>query len=317
MRSLLSQRGTDKMLKEAKIDSAVFDLVKPKEGERATKRQKGESLWMAYFRWCKQTYTLKMCLRSAINKMDELMGKKLCTHCKKEKGHTPSCPKYKDRTPKHLTSLEARLIDATQAAHGVVTAHNAGGNVDEAIKGFTKIAPTPEKLGEFLDRPVQQPSVADENKLDKQVKSTLFKGETDVAANAAENADDILKVLTAVSKQLQQGALAVKVRVLIGKLIGRPTDEKAMQEPVTPKPEAPAKQKAAKAAPPKDTTTIRVEKRDKFIDGQRYVDWLVLRGTELLEVENTEEDANETAERLRQPSLVASESTGSQEAVAL
>jgi hypothetical protein len=289
MRSLLSQRGSEKLRKEAKIESFVFELAKPK---------KGESIWMAYFGWYKQTYNLKVCLRSAINKMDLLMGKKLCTECKKETGHTPSCSKYKEPKPKHLTPLEARLIDAAQAAHVVVTAHKSGGNVDEAIKDFTTVAPTPEKLDEFLERPVHKPSVAAEIKLDKQVKS-LLKGETDVAANAAENAEDILKVLTAVSKQLQQGGLAVKVRTLIGKLIGRPTEKEVVQEPVTPKPEAPAKQKAAKAAPPKDIT-IRVEKRDKLIDGQRYVDWLVLRGTEVLDVEDTEEAANAGAERRRQ-----------------
>ena len=36
------------------------------------------------------------------------------------------------------------------------------------------------------------------------------------------------------------------------------------------------------------------------IDGQRYVDWLVLRGTEVLDVEDTEEAANAGAERRRQ-----------------
>ena len=290
MRSLLSQRGSEKMRKEAEIDSTVIELAKP------TKR---ESIWMAYFNWYKQTYNLKMCLRTAINKMDLLMGKQLCTECKKEKGHTPSCSKYKEPKPKHLTPLEAKLIEATSAAHEVVTAHKAGGNVNEAIKDFTKIAPTPGKLEEYLERPVRKESVSEKERLGKQVKSTLLKGETDVAANAAANAGDILNVLTAVSNQLQQGELAIKVRTLIGKLIGRPTEKEAMQEPVTPKPEAPAKQKAAKAAPPKDTT-IRVEKRDKLIDGQRYVDWLVLRGTEVLDVQDTEEAANEEAERRRQ-----------------
>jgi hypothetical protein len=104
MRSLLSQRGSEKMRKEANIDSSVNKLAKP---------NKVESIWMAYFKWYKQTYNLKMCLRTAINKMDLLMGKKLCTECKKEKGHTPSCPKYKEPKPKHLTPLEAKLIDAT------------------------------------------------------------------------------------------------------------------------------------------------------------------------------------------------------------
>jgi hypothetical protein len=295
MRSLLSQRGSEKMRKEAEIDSAVIELAKP---------MKRESIWMAYFKWYKQTYNLKMCLRTAINKMDLLMGKKLCTECKKEQGHTPSCSKYKEPKPKHLTSLEAKLIDATSAAHELVTAHKAGGNVDEAIKDFTKVAPTPEKLEQYLERPLPKQSVADEEKLGKQVKSTLLKGETDVAANVAANAEDILNVLAAVSKQLQQGELAIKVRTLLGKLIGRPTENKTMQEPVTPKPEAPAKQKAAKAAPPEDTT-IRVEKRGKLIDGQHYVDWLVIRGKQLLEVEDTEEAANEAAERLRNSSMVS------------
>jgi len=109
MRSLLSQRGSEKMRKEAGIDSAVFDLVKPKEGAKPTKPKKGESLWMADFKWYKATYNLKMCLRTAINKMDLLMGKTLCAECKKEKGHTPSCCKYKEPKPKHLTPLEAKL----------------------------------------------------------------------------------------------------------------------------------------------------------------------------------------------------------------
>jgi len=295
MRSLLSQRGSEKMRKEAEIDSAVIELAKP---------MKRESIWMVYFKWYKQTYNLKMCLRTAINKIDLLMGKKLCTECKKEQGHTPSCSKYKEPKPKHLTPLEAKLIEATSAAHEVVTAQKAGGNVDQAIKDFTKVAPTPEKLEQYLERPVQNESVAEEEELGKQLKSTLLKGETDVAANAAANAEDILNVLVAVSKQLQQGELAIKVRTLLGKLIGRQTENKAMQEPVTPKPEAPAKQKAAKGAPPEDTT-IRVEKRAKLIDGQQYVDWLVLRGKQLLEVEDTEEVANETAERLRKSSIVS------------
>lgn len=312
MRSLLSQRGSEKMRKEAEIDSAVIELAKP---------MKRESIWMAYFKWYKQTYNLKMCLRTAINKIDLLMGKQLCTECKKDGGHTPSCSKYKEPKPKHLTPLEAKLIEATSAAHEVVNAHKAGGNVNGAIKDFNKIAPTPEKLEEYLERSVEDSSVADEEKRHKQVKASLLKGETDVAANAAANADDILNVLSAVSKQLQQGELAMKVRTLLGKLIGRPTENKTMQEPVTPKPKAPAKQKAAKAAPPEDTT-VRVEKRAKLIEGQQYVDWLVIRGKQLLEVEDTEEAANETAERIRKSSMVSAiqQSTGGaaiQTAVAL
>jgi hypothetical protein len=209
MRSLLSQRGSEKMRKEAEIDSAVIELAKT---------MKRESIWMVYFKWYKQTYNLKMCLRTAINKIDLLMGKKLCTECKKEQGHTPSCSKHKEPKPKpkpkHLTPLEAKLIEATSAAHEVVTAQKAGGNVDQAIKDFTKVAPTPEKLEQYLERPVQKDSVAEEEKLGKQLKSTLLKGETDVAANAAANAEDILNVLVAVSKQLQPAGDAQKRRHL-------------------------------------------------------------------------------------------------------
>src|SRR5882762_11266299 len=105
MRSLLSQRGSKEMRKEAGITQG----------------------WKQYFAWFQRTYKLQMCLRTVITKIDLLSGKKLCESCKKMDGHTPSCPRYKKPNPQ-LSSKECRLIAGLSAGHDLVKAIEQGGN---------------------------------------------------------------------------------------------------------------------------------------------------------------------------------------------
>jgi hypothetical protein len=129
MRSLLSQRGGEKLRKEAGI----------KWG------------WLQYFAWFKKTYDLKMCLRTVVSKIDQLDGKKLCPECRKTGGHTPSCSKYK-KPQKYLSSLEARLIGTAAAGNNLCKACEQGDNINEAIHEFRKRAPTQERLDEYCQR---------------------------------------------------------------------------------------------------------------------------------------------------------------------
>jgi len=141
MQAILSQRGKEKMRREAGINQT----------------------WIDYYKWFQKEFSFDLTLRAVQYKVRELAGKKRdrkCTECHKTDGHAKSCSKYKEPTPLHLTQLEVKLLDATSRAHGVVTAVKQGGNVDEAIGDFEKNAPTPEKLVEYAERPVK-PSLAD------------------------------------------------------------------------------------------------------------------------------------------------------------
>jgi len=55
---------------------------------------------------------------------------------------------------RHLTELEARLLGTASAGHDLVKAIRHGGNVDEAAKDFLEHAPTPERIEEYIERPV-------------------------------------------------------------------------------------------------------------------------------------------------------------------
>lgn len=59
----------------------------------------------------------------------------------------------KDRVP-HLTQLEARLLGTASAGHDLVKAVKHGGNVDGAVKEFLAHAPSPERIEEYIERPV-------------------------------------------------------------------------------------------------------------------------------------------------------------------
>jgi hypothetical protein len=54
-----------------------------------------------------------------------------------------------------LSQLEARLLGAASAGHDLVKAIQQSGNVDAVVKEFLKAAPSPERIEEFIERPVQ------------------------------------------------------------------------------------------------------------------------------------------------------------------
>jgi len=140
MRSLLSQRASKEMRKQAGITQG----------------------WTQYFAWFQRTYKLQMCLRTVINKIDVLSGKKLCESCKKMDGHTPSCPRYKKPNPQ-LSSKECRLIAGLSAGHDLVKAIEQGGNFEAAANEYKRWAPSPERLEAWTDRQVipYEPHVED------------------------------------------------------------------------------------------------------------------------------------------------------------
>jgi len=55
----------------------------------------------------------------------------------------------------HLTQLEAKLLGTASAGHDLVKAIKCGGNVDVAIKEFEDYAPTPERIDQYIERPVK------------------------------------------------------------------------------------------------------------------------------------------------------------------
>lgn len=129
MRSILSQRGSEKLRKEAGVTQG----------------------WTQYFAWFKRTYEFRMCLRTVINKIDRLNGKKPCRSCGKVNGHTPSCRKYERPAPQ-LTYKECRLLGALTAANDIVKAVEHGGDVNEAMREYKKCAPTSERLDEWMEQ---------------------------------------------------------------------------------------------------------------------------------------------------------------------
>jgi hypothetical protein len=54
-----------------------------------------------------------------------------------------------------LTLLEAKLLGTASAGHDIVKAFKQGGNLDEVIRDFVKCAPTPERIEEYIERPVK------------------------------------------------------------------------------------------------------------------------------------------------------------------
>jgi hypothetical protein len=54
----------------------------------------------------------------------------------------------------HLTPLEAVLLGTAIAGHDLVKAIKANGNVEDAIRQFKSTAPTPERIEEYIGRPV-------------------------------------------------------------------------------------------------------------------------------------------------------------------
>jgi thioredoxin-like negative regulator of GroEL len=54
-----------------------------------------------------------------------------------------------------LTLLEARLLGTAFAGHDLVKAIRQGGNLEEAIREFEDHALAPERIEEYIERPVQ------------------------------------------------------------------------------------------------------------------------------------------------------------------
>jgi hypothetical protein len=189
MRALLSQRGSQKMRKEAGITQG----------------------WTQYFAWFQRTYKLQICLRTVINKIDVLSGKKLCPSCKKINGHTPSCPRYKKPNPQ-LSQRECRLIAGLNAGHDLLKAIEQGGNTRAAANEYKRWSPTQERLAEWTDRQVlpYQPQSGD---------VIAFKGEefTVLEVRGISNADGV-QVLTIAVEPLHRA--------------------KALSEPLTKTPES-------------------------------------------------------------------------------
>lgn len=118
MRAILSQRGKEKLKKQAGIKWTG---------------------WEHYFREYKKKYGLKDCLRTVISKIDELAGKKLCTECKKAGGHLPSCSRHPEPIP-HFNKADRRaLIEGNHKAVEIVTALEAGRDPKEEVVAFKAV----------------------------------------------------------------------------------------------------------------------------------------------------------------------------------
>ena len=129
MRAILSQRGTEKLKKQAGIKWTG---------------------WEHYFREYKKKYGLKDCLRTVINKIDELAGKKLCAECKKAGGHLPSCSRHRDPIPHLNNSARKALIEGNHKAVEIVTALEAGRDPKEEVAAFRAVM-NAERLDDILD----------------------------------------------------------------------------------------------------------------------------------------------------------------------
>jgi hypothetical protein len=129
MRAILSQRGKEKLKKQAGIKWTG---------------------WEHYFREYKKKYGLKDCLRTVINKIDELAGKKLCTECKKAGGHLPSCSRHPQPIPHLNNSARKALIDGNHRAVEIVTSLEAGRDPKEEVAAF-KAVMNAKRLNDILD----------------------------------------------------------------------------------------------------------------------------------------------------------------------
>jgi hypothetical protein len=146
MRSVLSQRSAEKLRKEAGVTRG----------------------WTQYFAWFKRTYQFPLCLRTVINKIDRLGGKRFCASCGKAKGHTPTCPRYIKPAPL-LSSRECQFIGGLTLGYDLVKAVENGGNIQEAARGYRLIAPTPQELRAWTDqqRIPYSPTIGDVIKVSK------------------------------------------------------------------------------------------------------------------------------------------------------
>ena len=220
VQAILSQRGANKA---------------------ALRKEAGLKGWEEYYAWFQKEYDYKYCLRTVQRKIEALSGVvKACNECGKETGHRKTCSIYE--APLLLTASEKRkLVDSALVAYEVVEAVKVGGNVEEAVKGLQRSLPAKDKLHDLVDNPsrITQDKVPTEAL--KVVKSNVEYPDLD-----GDLKTETISVLTEVAKQLQQGELAIKVRTLLDKLIGRPMKAeskaafKAKKESRVPTPAIPA-----------------------------------------------------------------------------
>lgn len=113
------------------------------QGVAAKDRPNGKPTVEAYFKSINLNYST---VRSWIHR------KKLQTEMFQSK-QSKSC--NKSGKTSHLSLLEAKLLGTASAGHDLVKAIKCGGNVDVAIKEFEDYAPTPERIEEYIERPVK------------------------------------------------------------------------------------------------------------------------------------------------------------------
>lgn len=187
--AILSQRG-DKYAK-LRDEAGIFD---PKTGRRLT--------WTAYYESFKSRCSFQKCMRTVQFKLAEMAGKK----------------RKKPDPPLQLTAAEKRkLVDSALESHHLVEAIRNGGDETTIVKKLQKHLLPKDKLQELVDN---APRVLTSDNGVKTLRSTAV-GKT--ANNPFEIdpnlVNEALSVLTEVSKQIQQGELAIRVRNLLNKLI--------------------------------------------------------------------------------------------------
>ena len=191
-RAILSQRGD----KYAKMRDEA-GILNPKTGKRLT--------WIEYYAWFQSQYNFDKCLRTVQFKLAEMSGKK----------RVPN-----PDPPLQLTAADKRkLVESALESHHLVEAIRNGGDVNTAVKELQKNLPPKDKLQDIADNAARVPNSDDGVKTPKSValcKTVNIPSEID-----PNLASETLSVLTDVSKQLQQGELAIRVRHLLNKLIGR------------------------------------------------------------------------------------------------
>jgi hypothetical protein len=101
----------------------------------------------------------------------------------------------KSEKPPHLTQLEAKLLGTASAAHEMVKAIKQGGNVDAAIRDFERNAPTPERIEEYVERPVRNDDVTEVEKLAIRICKLIDKNDPKHSQTILELARELLKVL--------------------------------------------------------------------------------------------------------------------------
>jgi hypothetical protein len=101
----------------------------------------------------------------------------------------------------HLTQLEAKLLGTASAAHEVVKALKHGGNVDAAITEFERNAPTPERIEEYVERPVRIEGVTEIEKLSIRICRLIDKNGPKHGRKILELARELLKMVEPTTAQ--------------------------------------------------------------------------------------------------------------------